>query len=181
MLSVPTARDRIALRALSDCLGELFPQTRGTIPQKRVHQVSEALRAGSFDSYIKLDVENFYPSIGHGLIEEGLRTRVRKEEIIGAILGAVRTSTVPVNHRSRIPNTRGVPQGLAISNYLAELVLQRIDSELSAEGCFYVRYVDDILVLCDRVDVDRINKLAVTLFSEADLKGSRGIGRGGQV
>lgn len=48
--------------------------------------------------------------------------------------------------------------------------MQRIDSELAAEGCFYVRYVDDILILCDHVDVDRISKLAVTLFGELGLK-----------
>nr|WP_230417033.1 RNA-directed DNA polymerase [Micromonospora tarapacensis] len=180
VLSVPTARDRIALRALANCLGELFPQTRGTLPQKRVHQISEALKVGGFDSYIKMDVEDFYPSIRHDLIEEGLRTRVRKNEIIEAVLGAVKTSTVPVNRRSRTPNARGVPQGLAISNCLAELVMQRIDSQLADEDCFYVRYVDDILILCDHIDVDRISKLAVTLFGEIGLRVHEVSGVGGK-
>ncbi|GAA3090270.1 hypothetical protein GCM10020001_001670 [Nonomuraea salmonea] len=123
VLSIPTARDRIVLRALADCLTALFPQTRGVIPHQRVLEVATAVAAGTYDSYIKLDIVNFYPSIVHSQIEQELRTKIRKKEILGAVLGAVRTPTVPSGQRDRTPNERGVPQGLAISNILAELVM----------------------------------------------------------
>ncbi|WP_237757562.1 reverse transcriptase domain-containing protein, partial [Enterobacter hormaechei] len=43
---------------------------------------------------------------------------------------------------------RGVPQGLSISNILAEIALQNIDAEIEGiKDIWYKRYVDDILVL----------------------------------
>ncbi len=84
-------------------------------------------------------------------------------------MAAVRTPTAPVGHGSRKPNPRGVPQGLAISNYLAELVMQEIDNELAANDCFYARYVDDILILCHSTDVNRMVALAEKVFPAAGL------------
>jgi hypothetical protein len=47
-----------------------------------------------------------------------------------------------------IPNTKGVPQGLAISNILAEISLGKFDNELSSDpNIWFKRYVDDILIL----------------------------------
>ncbi|MGI5166409.1 reverse transcriptase domain-containing protein [Spirillospora sp. CA-253888] len=171
ILSIPTARDRIALRALADCLTGLFPQTRGVIPHQRVFEVSTALAAGTYDSYVKLDVENFYPSIAHAQIEQELRTRIRKKEILGSIIGALRTPTIPIGQRSRTPNERGVPQGLAISNILAELVMVKIDTAASAlDDCAYFRYVDDILILCNSTSITRVRDSIVSQCEEIGLK-----------
>jgi RNA-directed DNA polymerase len=171
VLSVPTARDRISLRALAGCIGEIFPKTRGVIPHLRVQQVAEVVQAATFDSYIKLDIENFYPSVEHALIENALRTKIRKKEVLDSILKAVRTPTLAESPRNRPANTQGIPQGLAISNSLAELVMQGIDENLPAqEECFYVRYVDDVLILCDSAVVQQLYRHAVTRFEQIGLK-----------
>ncbi|MEU8201530.1 reverse transcriptase domain-containing protein [Streptosporangium sp. NPDC049046] len=171
VLSIPTARDRIALRALADCLTRLFPQTRGVIPHQRVSEVATVVAAGTYDSYVKLDVVNFYPSIMHSQIEQELRTKIRKKEILGAVLGAVRTPTVPIGQRNRTPNKRGVPQGLAISNILAELVMGKIDAAASAlDDCVYFRYVDDILILCNGASVNRVRDSIASQCKESGLR-----------
>jgi hypothetical protein len=171
VLSIPTARDRIVLRALAECLTKLFPHTRGVIPHQRVFEVATVVAAGTYDSYVKLDVQNFYPSIMHSQIEQKLRTRIRKKEILGAVLGAVRTPTVPNGQRNRTPNQRGVPQGLAISNLLAELVMGKIDAAASAlDDCTYFRYVDDILILCNSTSVNRVRESIVSQCEESGLK-----------
>lgn len=171
ILSIPTARDRIALRCLAECIGELFPDTRGAIPQQRVFEVMAAVDTGMFDSYVKLDIENFYPSIRHSIIEEKLRAKIRKKEIIGAILGAVSTPTIPANQPGRAANTRGVPQGLAISNMIAELVMQDVDDAIAASGkSAYFRYVDDILILCDSASVESIRNSAIALCRKNGLQ-----------
>ncbi|MFC6535339.1 reverse transcriptase domain-containing protein [Nonomuraea salmonea] len=171
VLSIPTARDRIVLRALADCLTALFPQTRGVIPHQRVLEVATAVAAGTYDSYIKLDIVNFYPSIVHSQIEQELRTKIRKKEILGAVLGAVRTPTVPSGQRDRTPNERGVPQGLAISNILAELVMGKIDAAASTlDDCAYFRYVDDILILCNGTSINRVRDSIINECEDSGLK-----------
>jgi RNA-directed DNA polymerase len=171
VLSIPTARDRIALRALADCLTGLFPQTQGVIPHQRVFEVATVVAAGTYDSYVKLDVKDFYPSITHSQIEQDLRTKIRKKEILGAVIGAVRTPTVPNGQRSRAPNERGVPQGLAISNILAELVMGKIDAAASVlDDCAYFRYVDDILILCNGNSVNRVRDSIADQCEEIGLK-----------
>lgn len=45
-------------------------------------------------------------------------------------------------------NTIGVPQGLAISNILAEISLSIFDKDINAiSDIWFMRYVDDILIL----------------------------------
>jgi len=46
--------------------------------------------------------------------------------------------------------TKGVPQGLSISNILANIYMAPIDCKYSKKSSYkYYRYVDDILILCD--------------------------------
>ncbi|MGT8951184.1 RNA-directed DNA polymerase [Escherichia coli] len=55
-------------------------------------------------------------------------------------------------------NTRGVPQGLAISNILAEISLSDFDNEINKmHDIWYMRYVDDILILTQK---DQATKIA---------------------
>jgi hypothetical protein len=46
----------------------------------------------------------------------------------------------------KILNTIGVPQGLSISNILADIYMQGFDSELSVLAAGYYRFVDDIIL-----------------------------------
>jgi hypothetical protein len=64
-----------------------------------------------------------------------------------------------------------VPQGLAISNLLAELVMGKIDAAASAlDDCTYFRYVDDILILCNSTSVNRVRESIVSQCEESGLK-----------
>src|ERR1043165_8312970 len=68
VVSVPSARDRIVLRALAEFLAQVYPAARGVIPQVRVEEVRAHLSHRIFDTYIRLDVKNFYPSIRHDIV-----------------------------------------------------------------------------------------------------------------
>lgn len=170
IISVPTARDRITLRALAELLSVIYPQSRGPMPQQRVAEVKEALTHARYDGFIKLDIQNFFPSIEHGLIESALRRRIRKQEIIDAIMGAVSTATVADRGKSAAINTIGIPQGLSISNALAELVVHPIDEVFRNDTrCKYLRFVDDVLILCDSSDADDIYEQAEFEFRNRGL------------
>ncbi|MCP3804955.1 reverse transcriptase domain-containing protein [Allokutzneria sp. A3M-2-11 16] len=172
VVSVPTVRDRVALRAVAEVLGRVYPEFKGSIPQAKVQLVKEALELGTYDSFIRLDVKEFYPNISHERVIARLRWRVRKKELLSLILKAIKTPTVPDRAKKKVElQGSGVPQGLAISNILAELVARPIDVKMQAdERCFYVRFVDDVLILCHSSDVDSLKKKAGRLFQKEHLE-----------
>nr|WP_281249379.1 RNA-directed DNA polymerase [Lentzea xinjiangensis] len=171
VISVPTARDRIVLRVLAEFIGQVFPAARGVIPQKRVSEVCREVSLARFDSYVRLDVQDFYPSISHPRIRQALSARIKKKDVIDLILGAVSTPTVPDGVKKRPLSRSGVPQGLAISNALAELITAPIDAAMVQRvDCAYFRFVDDVLILCNRAEVDEICEAAISLFATHGLE-----------
>ncbi|MFC7615356.1 reverse transcriptase domain-containing protein [Actinokineospora soli] len=171
VISVPTVRDRIALRAMAEFLSNLFPDVRNSIPQVKIDKVYKALKTGEYDTFIKLDIKDFYPSISHTQVVENLRKKIRRTSILRLFLCAIRTPTVPDRAPRRSPAKRGVPQGLAISNLLAELVVQSVDRKVeSVRPCEYVRYVDDVLILCRREDAKALLDEAKAAFSNVELE-----------
>lgn len=171
VLSIPTARDRIALRALTAFLSEVFPERRTSLPHVHVRRVTDTLQTGKFDSFLRLDVKEFYPSISHDLIRQELGRKISKAKIIDTIMRAVSTPTTPASGKPGRINRRGVPQGLSISNSLAELAMTGVDSVLAGDTrCVYIRYVDDILVLCQRSDVRTIHEELVAALGDRQLE-----------
>ncbi|MCV4282348.1 RNA-directed DNA polymerase [Pseudomonas capsici] len=152
-ISIPTARDRIVLRALCDCLAQVYPSAKLSLPQEVIEDLKSRLMSGCYVEYAKIDLKNFYPSIPHTVIKATIWKKVRKTELRQLIDSAITTPTVPEsNGRKDTPkSTKGVPQGLAISNLLAEITLQEIDLAFKARpGFWYKRYVDDILILAPK-------------------------------
>lgn len=147
-VSIPTIRDKIALRALNNFLSEIFYEAR---PQHSHPVISTAIKsideAASDDSFIKLDIKSFYDGIQHESLLKNLRRKIRSTEPIKMIASAITTPTGSNISESKV-NTVGVPQGLSISNILASIYLQSIDEKYQfMPGLAYHRYVDDILCI----------------------------------
>lgn len=64
----------------------------------------------------------------------------------------------------REPEKQGVPQGLAVSNLLAEIVAHEVDAQFLGNMRFqYFRFVDDVLLLCDADDAaDLFERVSVS-------------------
>jgi len=172
VISIPTARDRITLRALAECMIRVYPEAGGVIPQVRVHEITKLLGGDHpFDSFIRLDVKSFYPSIRHDRVLEALAQRVRKREFIDVVQKAIQTPTVPAQAPKAGVNSCGVPQGLAISNVLSELIAHQVDLRLRNESaCAYFRFVDDILILCSQPDAESLYSATLAALSEVGLE-----------
>lgn len=150
VVSIPTVRDRIVLRALCEFLGTVFPEATLALPQAAIDSLSSAMSSGKYAEYIKIDLKNFYPSIPHPVLFRALKKRIRKPEVLALLKSAIETPTVPESKGSKgsRPNLVGVPQGLAISNLLAEIALLSVDAAFKARSdIWFNRYVDDILIL----------------------------------
>lgn len=170
-ISIPTVRDRIALRALCDFLGEHYKKTiKFELPQNIVKRVKADVASGIYDGYIKLDVANFYPSIKHEELHSRLRRKIKNPEVLDLIFGAITVPTVSRSRPTDKPSNRGVPQGLAISNILSAIYLINIDrflDGLPSVSCY--RYVDDVLIFCDSSAAEGVAKLVIKKFAKIGL------------
>lgn len=149
VISIPTFRDRLTLRALCNVLKDTFAETLNIkLPQHTISEIRTSLRNGGFSHFIKLDVKTFYPTIEHSVLLRILHRKIRKPEIRALISAAIESPTVAFPDRHRVKEKKGVPQGLSISNILAEIYLSEFDEWARAlPEVAYYRYVDDILVL----------------------------------
>ncbi|WP_444958109.1 reverse transcriptase domain-containing protein [Microbulbifer sp. ZKSA002] len=171
-ISIPTVRDRIALRTLCGFISEIFKDSVGfDLPQNVVRKVKADIESNRYEACIKLDVVNFYPSVKHAELISRLGRKIRNQNIKRIIASAISSPTVSVSRPSDLRLERGIPQGLAVSNILAAIYLSNIDKNLrSIEGVKYYRYVDDVLIFCSLKDAYKIIDLVVGKFKRVGLK-----------
>lgn len=170
-IAIPTVRDRIAMRAMCEFLSERFNSGLSLeLPQNVIKRIKTDVVSGKYSGYIKLDVSDFYPSIKHKELESRLRKRIKDIGIMNVILAAITSPTVVVSKAADNPSEIGVPQGLAISNILAAIYLLNIDRHMkSYPGIAYSRYVDDVLILCDSKQAEKIAKNVISRFRRIGL------------
>ena len=161
---VPTMRDKLTLSTLNELLGLVYgSQCRTQMPQVIINNISNNLP--SFDSFIKLDVSSFYASIKHDVLLRKLRGKIKKPEIIDLIQKAIETESLsyPVKEKvKRHKRELGIPEGLPISNSMANIYLANLDEKYSKlPGIKYYRYVDDILILLNRENLQTVKRAVV--------------------
>lgn len=171
VISIPTYRDRITLRALCNVLKSTFKEHLNVkLPQHTVSELRKAFASGEYTHFIKLDVTNFYPSIDHSVLTSVLRQKIRKAQIHRLISMAITSPTVAFPNRDQDKETKGVPQGLSISNILAEIYLSKFDAWASKlDHVKYFRYVDDVLMLTNGDPENLFNEVSTCLQNDFRL------------
>lgn len=173
VISIPTYRDRITLRALCNLLYTVFKSDLNVnIPQVKIELIKKNIHKKKFNHYVKIDVSNFYPSINHNRLLSIVKKRIRKKQVLNLIESCLENPTVPKSIKNKNgKNLRGVPQGLSVSNVLAELFLSSLDSEFSDRtNLLYVRYVDDILILCKKNEAKIIANEVIARLQNIELE-----------
>jgi hypothetical protein len=142
------------------------------LPNKKVeniiNDVSNVLKTKEYHYYFKLDLKNFYGKINHDILSKKIKKQIRSQNVNNLINNAIKTNTVnselPSKYRESSINSVGVPQGLSISNILANVYMMEFDSEHAGRPDYaYFRYVDDIIVFCKR---DEFNNIADCMESK---------------
>lgn len=175
VISIPTIRDKLTLKALFEVMDIVY-ESETPFLHKIIKEVSLAVSEELYDGVLRLDVRDFYPSIHHDILLNQIKKRVRKKEILHLLKDSISQATVAKpSGGKRSYQTKGVPQGLSISNVLANIYMTPIDYKYSNKSSYkYFRYVDDILILCDcnatsalRDEItDDCNKLGLNLHSD---------------
>ncbi len=154
VLSVPTLRDRIVLKILLKKIQNSI-SFELKLPQQVISECISDLK--KYDSFIKLDIKNFYDSIPHNKLMNEIKNQIPDFKIRSLISKALKTPTVGIDKKATSKNIIGIPQGLSISNILAEIYIHRFDTWVKNNfpDSSYFRYVDDMLILFDSKKIQR--------------------------
>ena len=152
-ICVPTLRDKLTVSVLNELLGNVYGNScRTEMPQIIIDSITKQI--SNYDYFIKLDIKAFYSSINQEILMSKLKKRIRKSEILYLIECAIKTEAIsyPVKEKCIAgQREKGVPEGLPISNALANIYLSEIDEKYSKQNNIkYWRYVDDILILVNK-------------------------------
>ncbi len=157
VISIPTIRDKIVQKAVFEVLHSIYGANAHFLHQI-IYQIREVVAEGTFDCVLRLDVSDFYPSVKHERLLREIKKKIRKKELIHLIKNSISQPTVATpNRKLKKANAKGIPQGLSISNILANIYMTPIDARYSNSSTYrYFRYVDDILILCASNDMQSI-------------------------
>lgn len=89
-----------------------------------------------------LDIENFFGSISHSIILEGLKTLKVEKELITTV--QVYLNWVA---NQQLGDAKGVLQGSPTSGILANVALHSLDRLLGKKRIDFIRYSDDLVIL----------------------------------
>ncbi len=174
VLASPTVRDKLALTALKEYLHDVFPESvPNKLPNSIVHQIKSDISYGKYRYFYRTDISGFYSSINRGKLISIIKRKIDNEFMLSLIVKAVDNETIPSSvskqYRRDFFEDKGVPQGLPISNILAQVYLHHIDLFFESKDISYYRYVDDILILSEKPILS--NKLILKyLLCRLDLK-----------
>ena len=175
-ISIPTVRDKLVFSALNEILTSVYGNAATTpMPQMIIKELVTTLQYPCIDSFIKTDIKTFYASINHEILLKQLHKKIRKTEICEMVEKAISTNTAQPNALSKpAPKAIGVPEGLSISNILANIYMQLIDKKYnSLTNCVYWRYVDDILILTSNEHAEELKKSIISDVNSLKLDVSK--------
>jgi retron-type reverse transcriptase len=154
IISIPTIKDRIVLYVLKEALHRVFPEcVNNQLVNAKIKELADIISNKETGSIIKIDIKGFYDSINQQILLDKIRIKLKSNFFLSLIEKAITNPTVPKKYDKNEKDTYrqylGIPQGLAISNILANIYLSDFDDKISQQCENYYRYVDDILLVCD--------------------------------
>ncbi|MEW4353528.1 RNA-directed DNA polymerase [Streptococcus pneumoniae] len=140
------------------------------LSQGNIYCNQSDLEATPQDFYvIKADIKNFFPSINkHRLYKKLVRSSLLKDCSMDIIKTFIFNSDIS-----------GIPLGMPFSNALSEVYLEQFDDAIRRKfsPIFYVRYVDDILIIKnypsgDNIDETKEKQLLFAQLNKIGLSGN---------
>jgi RNA-directed DNA polymerase len=145
-----SARDALVLKALSLLLAEVLPISPACTHVKghgglkstvrRVHE-----QRPNYRFVLRTDVRSYYASIDHFLLMEQLAKYIKDKFILNLLWQYLHRM---VEHGGLYREIQcGISRGCPLSPLIGAFFLSELDQTFQQDGLFYVRYMDDILIL----------------------------------
>ena len=158
-----TAEEFFAMKILCKNLKNMF-DLQMTSRNNLLHQVKQLLKEDKHPKYIiRTDIQHCFESIPHEQLFELIENNTLLDYKNKTMLkGLICNEFEHKNLRYLVSQTNtGIPRGCAISSYLAELYLSKIDKQIKeeiGEIAYYNRYVDDVIIIIHPSQVPKCKK-----------------------
>jgi group II intron reverse transcriptase/maturase len=94
-----------------------------------------------------MDLERFFDTVVHGKLIEVLSRTIKDGRVVSLIHKYLNAGVIQQDGRFG-ETLEGVPQGGPLSPLLGNVLLNELDWELERRGHKFVRYADDLVILC---------------------------------
>jgi len=160
-------RDRVVHHALMNIIEpsldkQFIYDSYACRQNKGVHKAIDRYQkwAKRYRYALKMDIQQYFPSINHTLLKKKLRHRIKDAKILN-LLDKIIDTAPPVElppypgDNFLNPQRTGIPIGNLTSQFLANLYLDDFDHYIKEQLHIhaYLRYVDDFIVLGDNKNV----------------------------
>jgi RNA-directed DNA polymerase len=153
-LGIPTVVDRVIQQAIAQVLSVIYDKqfsshSYGFRPKRSSHQALKQCQRYITEGYIyavDMDLEKFFDTVNQSKLIEVLSRTIRDGRVVSLIHRYLQAGVVVANKFEQ--TAAGVPQGGPLSPLLSNIMLNELDKELENRGHRFVRYADDVLVLC---------------------------------
>jgi len=153
-LGIPTVVDRVIQQAITQVLSPIYEKqfsshSYGFRPKRSAHQALQQCQRYIDEGYkyaVDMDLEKFFDTVNQSKLVEVLSRTIKDGRVISLIHKYLQAGVVVSNKFEQ--TTVGVPQGGPLSPLLSNIMLNELDRELERRGHRFVRYADDLLILC---------------------------------
>jgi group II intron reverse transcriptase/maturase len=153
-LGIPTVVDRVIQQAITQVLSPIYekqfsPSSYGFRPKRSAHQALRQCQRHITEGYkyaVDMDLEKFFDTVNQSKLVEVLSRTIKDGRVISLIHRYLQAGVVVANKFEQ--TAVGVPQGGPLSPLLSNIMLNELDKELERRGHRFVRYADDLLILC---------------------------------
>lgn len=153
-LGIPTVVDRVIQQGIAQQLSLLYerefsPHSFGFRPNRSAHQALGKCRDYITEGYkyaVDIDLERFFDTVNHSRLIEVLSRKVKDGRVVSLIHKYLNAGVMKEGRYEETPE--GVPQGGPLSPVLSNILLNDLDWELERRGHKFVRYADDMVILC---------------------------------
>ena len=174
-LGIPTVVDRVIQQSIAQKLSLVYePQfsdhSYGFRPKRSTHGALRKCQQYINEGYIyavDMDLKRFFDTVHHNKLIEVLSRTIKDGRVISLIHKYLNAGVKDGVYFEE--SHAGVPQGGPTRPLLGNILLDELDWELEKRGHKFVRYADDLVILCkSRRSAERVME-SITLFIEKKL------------
>lgn len=175
MLGIPTVVDRVVQQAIMQVLSPIYEKqfsnnSYGFRPRRSAHQALNQCKdyiTAEYKYAVDMDLDKFFDTVNQSKLIEVLSRTVQDGRVISLIHRYLNAGVVV---RNKFEETKeGVPQGGPLSPLLSNIMLNELDKELENRGHRFVRYADDLVILCKSKRSAERTLMNITPFIENKL------------
>ncbi len=153
-LGIPCVRDKVVQEALRSLIEPIFEAefldgSHGFRPERSTETACRHLEAqleSGLHWVVDADVRNCFGEIEHAKLLDAVNARIADGKVLNLIRAFLKAGVMKETGYS--DSVKGTPQGGVVSPLLCNVFLHGLDLRCEEKGLGWVRYADDVLLLC---------------------------------